>query len=131
MGSDEKGRPAIDARLMVSRHYLKYTFDLSDEAVVEGWLQNPYWQYLSGMRYFQHDPPLHPSSMSCWRGRAGKAGAEELPEQTVRTGVRMKGIKPNQLERAKVDTTVQEKHVRCPTYDRARERLVKAAQAEG
>lgn len=135
MWNDEKGRPAIDTRLMVSLHYLKYTFDLSDEDVVEGWLQNPYWQYLSGMRYFQHDPPLHPSSMSRWRGRAGQAGAEELLEQTIRTGVKMKAIKTSQLDRVNVDTTVQEKHVRFPTdsrlYDRARERLVKAAQAEG
>lgn len=118
---------------MVSLHYLKYTFDLSDEDVVEGWMQNPYWQYSSGMRYFQHDPPLHPSSMSRWRGRAGQAGAEELLAQTIRTGVKMKAIKTSQLDRINVDTTEQEKHVRFPTdsrlYDRARERLVKAAQA--
>ena len=36
MWSDQKGRPAIDTRLMVSLNYLKYTYDLSDEAVVEG-----------------------------------------------------------------------------------------------
>ena len=46
----------------------------------------------------------------------------------------MKAIKASQLERVNVDTTVQEKHVRYPTdsrlYDRARERLVKAGQAE-
>jgi IS5 family transposase len=135
MWSDETGRPAIDTRLMVSLHYLKYTCDLSDEAVVEGWLQNPYWQYLSGMRYFQHEPPLDPSSMSRWRGRAGQAGAEELLEQTIRTGLETKAIKTSQLKRVNVDTTVQEKDVRFPTdsrlYDRARERLVKAARAEG
>ena len=37
-----KGRPSIDTRVMVSLHYLKYTCDLSDEEVVESWLQNPY-----------------------------------------------------------------------------------------
>ena len=72
--------------------------------------------------------------MSRWRGKAGQAGAEELLEQTIRTGVKMKAIKASQLERVNVDTTVQEKHVRYPTdsrlYDRARERLVKAGQAE-
>src|SRR5512145_825464 len=47
MWHESEGRPAIDTRLMVALHYLKYTFDLSDEAVVEGWVQNPYWQYLS------------------------------------------------------------------------------------
>ena len=135
MWSDGKGRSAIDTRLMVSLHYLKYSFDLSDEAVGEGWVQNPYWQYLSGMRYFQHEVPLEASSMSRWRGRAGQAGAEELLEQTIRAGLDLKAIKASQLERVNVDTTVQEKHVRFPTdrrlYDRARERLVKAARGEG
>lgn len=87
MWHDTHGRPAIDTRLMVALHYLKYTFDLSDEAVLEGWLQNPYWQYLSGMRYFEHQMPLDPSSMSRWRGRAGRAGVEELLEQSVRAGL--------------------------------------------
>jgi IS5 family transposase len=54
MWDDSNGHPAIDTRLMVSLHYLKHTFDLSDEAVLEGWVQNPFWQYLGGMRYFQH-----------------------------------------------------------------------------
>ena len=125
MWHDSQGRPAIDTRLMVSLHYLKYTFDLSDEAVVEGWLQNPYWQYLSGMRYFEHEVHLDPYSMSRWRGRAGQAGAEELLEQTVRAGLKLKAITPVQLQRVNVDTTVQEKHVRFPTdsrlYNRARD----------
>ena len=135
MWHDSGGRPAIDTRLMVSLHYLKYTFDLSDEAVVEGWVQNPYWQYLGGMRYFHHDVPLDPSSMSRWRGRAGKAGMEELLEQTIRAGLEMKAITLARISRVNVDTTVEEKHVRFPTdarlYDRARERLVKAARKEG
>ena len=53
-----KGRPAISTRLMVSLHYLKYTHNLSDEAVVRGWVENPYWQYLSGMEFFCHEPPI-------------------------------------------------------------------------
>lgn len=132
MWCDDNGRPAIDTRLMVSLHYLKYTYDLSDESVCESWLQNPYWQYLSGMRYFQHEAPLDPSSMSRWRGRAGEAGMQELLQQTIRTGLDTNAIKPTQLQRVNIDTTVQEKHVRFPTdsrlYDRAREVLVKAAK---
>lgn len=135
MWHDREGRPAIDTRLMVSLHYLKYSFDLSDEAVVEGWVQNPYWQYLGGMRYFRHTAPLDPSSMSRWRGRAGKSGMEELLQQTIRAGLQMKAVTPAQLARVNVDTTVEEKHVRFPTdarlYDRSRERLVKEARKEG
>lgn len=133
--SEGMGRPAISTRLMVSLHYLKYTHDLSDEAVVRGWVENPYWQYLSGMEFFEHETPIDPSSMSRWRRRVGEAGGEELLKQTIEAGLRLKVIKPSQLKRVNVDTTVQQKHIRFPTdarlYDRMRQRLVKAAQQEG
>ena len=131
----DKGRPAIDTRVMVSLHYLKYTYDLSDEQVVESWLQNPYWQYLIGMRYFQHSRAFDPSSMSRWRKRCGKAVLEQLLTETIRAGLKLKAVKTSQLKRVNIDTTVQEKHIRYPTdsrlYDRARQRLVKQAQYEG
>jgi IS5 family transposase len=120
---------------MVSLHYLKHTFDLSDEAVLEGWVQNPYWQHLGGVRYFQHAPPIDPSSMSRWRGRAGRHGMEELLRETIRAGLKMKAITPVQMQRVNIDTTVEEKHVRFPTdsrlCDRARVRLVKQAAKLG
>jgi transposase, IS5 family len=130
-----KGRPAISTRLMVSLHYLKYTHDLSDEAVLAGWVENPYWQYLSGMEFFEYDLPIDPSSMSRWRSRVGEAGAGELLKETIEAGLRLKIIKPSELRRVNVDTTVQEKHIRFPTdprlYDRMRQRLVAAARREG
>ena len=70
----DNGRPGISTRLMVALHYLKYTFNLSDEDVVEGWVENPYWQYLSGMKYFEHKAPLDPSSMTRWRKRIKESG---------------------------------------------------------
>ena len=30
---------------MVGLHYLKYAYDMSDDGVLEEWLENPYWQY--------------------------------------------------------------------------------------
>jgi len=33
--SEDKGRPAKPTRLMVGLHYLKHTYNLSDEEVVE------------------------------------------------------------------------------------------------
>lgn len=133
--SPETGRPGISTRLMVALHYLKYTHDLSDEAVLRQWVENPYWQYLSGMRYFEHQIPINPSSMSRWRRRISEAGAEELLKETIQAGLRLQIIKPSQLKRINVDTTVQEKCIRFPTdarlYDRMRQRLVKAAKQEG
>lgn len=129
------GRPGVSTRLMVSLSYLKYAFNLSDEAVVDGWVENPYWQYLSGMKYFTHSAPIDPSSMTRWRKRIGEAGAEKLLGETIQAGLKLKAVKPFQLKRVNVDTTVQEKDIRFPTdarlYDRARERLVKEAEKRG
>lgn len=131
----ERGRPAISTRLMIALHYFKYTFDLSDDDVLVGWVENPYWQHFSGMKYFEHKFPIHPSSMTRWRKRIGESGAEELLKQTIEAGLNLKAIKATQLKRVNVDTTVQEKDIRFPTdarlYDRARERLVKEAKKRG
>ena len=131
----DNGAPACSTRLMVALHYLKFTYDLSDDDVVSGWVENPYWQYLSGMKYFEHPRPINPSSMTRWRGRVGEAGAEAMLAETIRAGLQIKAIKPTQLKRVNVDTTVQEKDIRFPTdarlYDRARERLVTAAENRG
>jgi IS5 family transposase len=129
------GRPPAPTRLLVALHYLKYTFDLSDEGVLLQWVENPYWQYFSGEKFFQHEAPIDPSSMSRWRTRVGDAGAEQLLKESIQAGVRLNLIKPSQVARVNVDTTVMEKNVRHPTdarlLERAREKLVKRAQAEG
>ena len=131
----DKGRPGIATRLMVALHYLKYAFDLSDEAVVLGWVENPYWQYFSGMIYVEHELPINPSSMSNWRKRIGIEGVEELLKETIQVGLSLKLVKVHHLKRLNVDTTVQEKDIRFPTdsrlYDRMREKLVKRANLEG
>lgn len=129
------GAPGVRTRLLVALHYLKYQHDLSDEVVVQQWVENPYWQHFSGEQFFQHEMPIDPSSMTRWRQRLGEAGAEALLKETIQTGLRMKVITPTQLQRVNVDTTVQTKAVRFPTdarlYNRARERLVKAARQVG
>jgi IS5 family transposase len=128
----DNGRPGVSTRLMVALQYLKFTYDYSDEGVVDAWVENPYFQYLSGMKCFEHERPLDPSSISRWRKRIGEAGAEELLAETIRCGLKLNLVKQSQLDRINVDTTVQEKDIRFPTdarlYDRARERLVKAAK---
>ena len=72
------GRPALPTRLMASLLYLKHTFALSDEDVVERWIENPYWQHFCGETYFGFCPPIDPSSLTRWRKRIGKEGVEWL-----------------------------------------------------
>ena len=47
----DNGCPGKPTRLMVGLQYLKHCYGLSDEAVVSGWVENPYWQYFCGEVY--------------------------------------------------------------------------------
>ena len=129
------GAPVINTRLMVALHYLKYQYNLSDEAVVARWVENPYWQHFSGHQFFEHELPIDPSSMTRWRKRLGEAGAETMLKATIEAGVAMKVITTAQISHVNVDTTVQTKAIRYPTdsrlCDRARERLVAHARKAG
>jgi IS5 family transposase len=111
----DNGRPGIPTRMMVALHYLKYSEDLSDEEVVEKWVENPYWQYFCGGEYFEHEFPIHPTSMTRWRKKIEKAGANKLLEETIKTGFRNKVLKKTAVTRVNVDTTVQEKNITFPT----------------
>ncbi len=129
------GRPGLPVRLVVGLHYLKYTFDESDESVVERFLENPYWQYFCGFEYFQHEFPLDPSSLVRWRNRIGPEGAEKLLKETIKAAKRKKLIKKHHLNHVNVDTTVQEKAIAFPTdarlYHKMRRSLVRAAKQRG
>lgn len=43
-----RGRPATPTRMIAGLLYLQHTFALSDEDVVWGWVENPYWQLFCG-----------------------------------------------------------------------------------
>jgi IS5 family transposase len=132
---DGTGRPGIPIRVMVALHYLKHIYDESDESVVEKFLENPYWQYFCGFEFFQHEPPIEPSSMTRWRRRVGEEGAEKLLQETVAAAKRAGQLKRVDVERVNVDTTVQEKAIAHPTdarlYHKARRRLVREAKRRG
>jgi IS5 family transposase len=113
--SPDMGAPAKAVRLMVGLHYLKYTFNKSDESVVEHWVENPYWQYFCGYTHMQHDCPIHPTSMTKWRNRVGVKRLEELLTETIRLAVREKHLPKRDLAQITVDTTVQEKNITHPT----------------
>ena len=126
------GRPPLPTRLMVGLHYLKALYDESDESVVAKWVENPYWQYFCGETVFQHELPCHPTSLVKWRKQVGTEGIEQLLGQVVRSAMGMATLKPREIERVNVDTTVQEKAVAFPTdarlYQQARKTLVRAAR---
>jgi IS5 family transposase len=81
------GAPAKAFRLMVGLHYLKHTFNLSDEALLDRWVENPYWQYFCGFTTMQHEPPVHPTLMTKWRQRVGVDKLMALLQETVAVAV--------------------------------------------
>jgi len=129
------GRPALPTRLMAALLYLKHAYALSDEDTVQRWSENPYWQYFSGERYFQHELPCDPSSLVRWRQRIGEAGCEWLLAQSIEAARRGGVVKRSSLDTVVLDTTVQPKAIAHPTdsrlLNRAREQLVDAAQDAG
>lgn len=131
----DHGRPGNPTRLMIGLHYLKYAYDLSDEMVLARWLENPYWQYFCGRRYFETSLPLDSSSMTRWRKRFDQTGGEHMLKAILDSAQACKALRASDLKRVNVDTTTQEKDIRYPTdarsYNRMREVLVKQAHKEG
>lgn len=129
------GRPGIPIRLMAGLHLLKHTYGLSDEQVVKGWVENPYWQHFCGEVMFQHHFPIHPSQMARWRKRIGEKGVEKLLEATITAGKVTGTITDQSFEKVIVDTTVQPKAVQHPTdarlYRKVHAAMLRIAGAEG
>jgi IS5 family transposase len=129
---DQKGRPGNPIRLMVGLHYLKHTFNESDESVLARFLENPYWQYFCGFEHFQHELPIDSSSLTRFRKRISPSGFEKLFKETLSTAIRNRHLTKSHLNKVNVDTTVQEKAIAFPTdarlYYKMREHLVRAAK---
>ncbi len=129
------GRPATPPRLVAGLLYLQHTFACSDEELVFSWVENPYWQHFCGETYFQHEPPIDPSSLTRWRQRVGEEGVEWLLTETIAAAQRGKVVKRQSFDKIIVDTTVMEKAVAYPTdsrlLERGRQHLVKLATTLG
>jgi len=124
------GRPAKPIRLMVGLLILKQLHNLSDEKVVEVWVQNPYFQYFCGQTMFQWQLPCEPTDLIHFRHRIGVAGVEQI----LKSSIELHGDKGRE-QCVIADTTVQEKNITFPTDNKLRvkiiERCVKIAAEEG
>ncbi|MGB6350772.1 MAG: IS5 family transposase [Pseudolabrys sp.] len=132
---DKPGRPPLPTRLMAGLAILKHTYDLSDEVLCERWIENPYYQFFCGEEFFQHRLVFDRSSLTRWRQRMGEEKLQALLQESLSVATRTEAIKPADLNRIIVDTTVQPKNVMFPTdarlLNRAREILVRLAKRCG
>lgn len=120
---------------MAGMEILKYSYDLSDERACELWVENPYFQYFCGEEFFQHALTFDRSSMTRWRQRMGEEKLKALLQESLALAVKTQALKPSELSKVVVDTTVQPKNVMHPTdaklLNRAREHLVRLAKMYG
>ena len=111
------GRPAKPIRLMVSLMLLKHLENLGDETVVAQWVENPYWQYLSGEDFFQWHFPCDPTDLVYFRKRIGEQGAEFLFKVSA-------GLHELKLKEIVVDTTVQPNNITYPTDTKLYKKII-------
>jgi IS5 family transposase len=133
--ADVPGRPPLATRLMAGLAILKHMRDLSDEALCERWVENPYFQLFCGEEFFQHRLTFDRSSLTRWRQRMGEEKLVALIQESLASATRSGAAKPSDFSKVIVDATVQEKAVAFPTdaklMHRARERLVRLAKKHG
>jgi IS5 family transposase len=126
----EIGRPSVPIRRMIGLLLLKHIYNLSDEAIVDRWVENPYWQHFSGELVFQTTKPFDPTDFIHFRNRIGKKGAEKL----LKVSVQLFG-KEAQEKEVLLDSTVQEKNITYPTDAKLHKRIIdkvnKIAKKEG
>jgi transposase, IS5 family len=77
-GVSNSGRPRLSIRLMASLVYLKNSFNLSDEELVQRWSENLYWQFFSGLDYFEPRLPCDATQIGRFRRAIGEEGLELL-----------------------------------------------------
>jgi IS5 family transposase len=121
--SDE-GRPAKPIRLMVSLLLLKHIRNLSDESVVEQWMENVYYQYFSGEKMYACGVPCEASELVHFRNRIGEEGIELIFKESIRING-----KDGKEDEATVDTTVQEKNITYPTDNKLHRKIIKKCVA--
>src|SRR6478735_2334278 len=129
------GQPPLPTRLVAGLFILKHMHNLSDEALCDRWVENPYFQYFCGEVVFRHDLPFDRSSLTRWRQRLGEEQIAALLQESLSVVAGSLKKKTKDLERVVVDTTVQEKAIAHPSdarlMHRAIEKLVDLAKREG
>ena len=121
--SDE-GRPAKPIRLMVSLLMLKHIRNLSDESVVEQWMENIYYQYFSGEKSYACGVPCEASELVHFRNRIGEEGIELILKESIRVNG-----DDSSDGHVSVDTTVQEKNITFPTDDKLYKKIIKRCRS--
>lgn len=113
--SEKRGAPGRPVRLVVGLLMLENMYGISDEEVVQMWVENPYWQFFCGYDYLQWKFPINPSSLTRWRKRLGSEGMEKILSSTIIAAIEVGASKRSSFKKVIVDTTVMPKNITYPT----------------
>jgi hypothetical protein len=105
------GRPATDSQLIIGLLLLKHMTGLSDEAVVEEVLENPYMQAFCGFEQFVTEEFLDSSTLTKMRERLGLEFFKRLEKKTYKVLIERRIIKAKGML---VDATVFPEEIKYP-----------------
>ena len=104
------GRPTLPLRLMLGLNIIKFIENLSDERVIQMYMENPYVQFFCGSIEYSSDVPCSNAMLSIFRNKIGEEGCSLiLRESTCIHGE--KALEDDVI----VDTTAQIKDITYPT----------------
>lgn len=81
--SPNKGRPSIDARIIIGGLIIKHKEGLSDEGTIEAIQENVYEQYFLGLTQYQYEPIFDPSLFVTIRKRIGVRAFDAMVQELM------------------------------------------------
>lgn len=106
------GRPTEPLRLMVGLNMVKYIENLSDNRVLQYYLENPYVQLFCGAVELQVETPCTDVTLSNFRNKIGEDGCNLLLEASV--NIHDLGPEREDVTKVILDTSAQCKNIAYP-----------------
>lgn len=106
-----RGRPGLDARLVIGLFLLKHMSGLSDRELILQLQENVYWQSFCWLEGFVSSKKLNSSSLTKIRKRLGPKFTKELEKKTYAVLIERKIIKRKGML---VDATVMPEKIKYP-----------------
>lgn len=107
----DKGRPGLDARLVIGLFLLKHMSGLSDRELILQLQENVYWQAFCWLEGFVSSKKLNSSSLTKIRKRLGPKFTKELEKKTYEVLIKKKIIRRKGML---VDATVMSEKIKYP-----------------
>jgi transposase, IS5 family len=122
--SKDKGRPAVDARIVIGSFIIKHKYKISDIETIEMLRENIYLQYFCGLNVYHPEPLFDPSLFVELRKRMGIKIFEKFNRTIIRQALHIidkediiENIEKQDKNKGKlkIDATVADQYIKYPT----------------